>query len=146
MIGTGTSTYPACHHKMKPGFLPAFLNLSLLHSTLLSIQPPKQPYLSTILYCYLHMYGTLTNPELLCRLSDCCIMFNNIFGDFYGSFFYITLQGFFPCDTFFTLYAGKGFCILNLFRIPNYESCTVGLFIHNLKIFIRNRVGEISHK
>ena len=80
-----------------------------------------------VLFCCYCMYGTFTNSKFFCSLPYSGIMFDDIFGNFHCSFFYITLQGFSPAIFVFTLYAGKRFCILNLFRIPNYESCTKSL-------------------
>ena len=38
---------------------------------------------STVLYCYNHMYRTLTNPKFLCGLTHSGFMFDDIICDFY---------------------------------------------------------------
>lgn len=38
------------------------------------------------------MYRTLTDSKLLCGLTHCRIVIYNVFGYFYGSFFYIAFQ------------------------------------------------------
>ena len=46
--------------------------------SLITIQLPKQPSSSSVLYCYNHMYRALTDPEMLRSLSHRSIIFNNI--------------------------------------------------------------------
>ena len=46
--------------------------------SLITIQLPKQPSSSSVLYCYNHMYRALTDPKMLRSLSHRSIIFNNI--------------------------------------------------------------------
>ena len=49
-------------------------------------------YSKTVLFCYYHMYRTLTNPKLLRRLPHRGIVFNNIIGNIHRTLFDIILQ------------------------------------------------------
>lgn len=51
------------------------------------------------------MYRALTDSKLLCGLTHCRIVIYNVFGYFYGSFFYIAFQRKSPAILVFTLYA-----------------------------------------
>ena len=55
--------------------------------------------------CYVLMYRALTDSKLLCGLTHCRIVIYNVFGYFYGSFFYIAFQRKSPAILVFTLYA-----------------------------------------
>ena len=57
-----------------------------------SIQLPKSPCLYIVLYCYNHMYRTLTNPEPFRSLPDRSVILDNIRGNVDCSFFNIILQ------------------------------------------------------
>lgn len=60
--------------------------------SLITIQLPKQPSSSSVLYCYNHMYRTFTDPKLFCCLSHRCIIIYNISCNLNGSFFDIIFQ------------------------------------------------------
>ena len=73
------------------------------------IQLPKQPYLSTALYCYNHMYRTLADSKMFRCLTHRRIIINNISGYFHSSFLNIGFHKKSPAILVFTLYAGN-FC------------------------------------
>ena len=56
-------------------------------------------------FCYVFMYRALADSKLLCGLTHCRIVIYNVFGYFYGSFFYIAFQRKSPALLVFTLYA-----------------------------------------
>ena len=70
-----------------------------------SIQLPKSSYLSTILYCYVHMYRTLTYPKLFRSLSYCCIFFDYVMSYVYCSFLNVSFHRMF-LNIVCTFYAG----------------------------------------
>ena len=72
---------------------PHFCGLSLLY-------PLSLPHLINNLFCYIHMYSTLTNPELFCRLPYCRIIFYDICCDFNGSFLNIIFHKYSPRHIF----------------------------------------------
>lgn len=55
---------------------------------------------------HIFVYRRFRNSELLCCLTYCGIILNNVSGDFYRSFFYISFQGITPVNLFIKLYAG----------------------------------------
>ena len=62
--------------------------------------------MQTILFCHYHMYSTLTNSKLFCRLPHRCVIFYNIICNLHGSFCNIILQKNPPANIVFTMYAG----------------------------------------
>ena len=46
--------------------------------------PHKQPSQKHV-FCYIYMYGTLTNSKFFCGLTHCRLVLNNIICDFYCS-------------------------------------------------------------
>ena len=61
--------------------------------SLITIQLPKQPSSSSVIYCYNHMYRTLTDPEFLRRLTHRCLCFNDINRNFHCPFLDIIFHG-----------------------------------------------------
>ncbi len=82
--------------------------------SLITIQLPKQPSSSSVLYCYNHMYRTLADPEMFCRLPHGRVIVNDISGNLHSSFLNITFQTKSPAILIFTLYAGLFSYILSL--------------------------------
>ena len=69
--------------------LPTFPQIKLVSFI---IQLPTKPYFQTVLNCYLHMYRTLAYPKLFCRLTDCGVVVDDIFGNADCPFLDIILQ------------------------------------------------------
>lgn len=97
--------------------------------SLITIQLPKQPSSSSVLYCYNHMYRTLAYPKMLRSLSDCCIIFNNICCNLDCSFFNITFQKNSPAILIFTLYAG--------------DSCPMFIYVPKFQGFSDHRITTL---
>lgn len=99
------------------------------------------------------MYRTLTDPKLLCRLTDGGIVFNNIIGDADRSFFNIIFHGN-PCiSCISTIYAESANSILMVpllpivifhKKIPSPFYITVIFFTNFLLIFYQSFVKIIS--
>lgn len=81
--------------------------------SLITIQLPKQPSSSSVLYCYNYMYRTLANPKMFRRLTHRRIIINNISGYFHSSFLNIGFHKNSPAILVFTLYAGELYTILS---------------------------------
>lgn len=76
--------------------------LFLQHSP---IQLPKSTYSLIVLYCYNHMYRTLTNPKFFCCLPHGGIAFDNVICNFNCPLFDIFFHEKTPAILVFTLYA-----------------------------------------
>ena len=46
--------------------------------SLITIQLPKQPSSSSVLYCYNLMYSRFLHSEFFCCLPDCCLLLYNV--------------------------------------------------------------------
>ena len=77
--------------------------------SLITIQLPKQPSSSSVLYCYNYMYRTLADSKMFRCLTHRRIIINNISGYFHSSFLNIGFHKKSPAILVFTLYAGN-FC------------------------------------
>ena len=86
--------------------------IRLHRSYFIPIQPPKQPYLSTVPHCYLRMYCRLRNPKLFRSLPYCRVIFNNIISNIDCSFFDIIFQRNTPRNTF--LHCMRGIFIYDM--------------------------------
>ena len=70
----------------------------------------------TFLFCYNHMYRTLTDPKLLRRLPHSRVILYNIISNLHGSFLNVIFQKNPPANILFTMYAEEKVLILHLFR------------------------------
>lgn len=68
--------------------------------SLITIQLPKQPSSSSVLYCYNHMYCAFRDAERLRCLSDRGVVVDDIACYPYSTFFNIVFQRKTPQDTF----------------------------------------------
>lgn len=81
--------------------------------SLITIQLPKQPSSSSVLYCYNYMYRTLADSKMFRCLTHRRIIINNISGYFHSSFLNIGFHKKSPAILVFTLYAGESFLLFN---------------------------------
>ena len=91
----------------------------------------------TVLYCYFHMYRTLTDPELLRRLPHRRLCFHDISCDLNCTFLYIILHCQAPEDAFLQ-------CMQKIWKVCTLSLCCLKLLPENHRSSDNKRTADHS--